>query len=61
MRRLKRKNAELAVIAKRLEERALVLSQETNLRVVRMGGHWMEAGRPGQRGARAVGLGHCGF
>lgn len=60
VRRLKRKNAELAVIAKRLEERARKL-QETNLRVVRMGGHWMEAGRPGQRGARAVGLGHRGF
>ena len=60
VRRLKRKNAELAVIAKRLEERARKL-QETNLRVVRMGGHWMEAGRPGQRGARAVGLGHRGL
>lgn len=59
VRRLKRKNAELAVIAKRLEERARKL-QETNLRVVRMGGRWMEAGRPGQRGARAVGLGHHG-
>lgn len=37
MRRLKRKNAELAVIAKRLEERAQKL-QETNLKVVRTGG-----------------------
>lgn len=43
MRRLKRKNAELAVIAKRLEERARKL-QETNLKVVRLGGCWMEAG-----------------
>jgi len=34
VRRLKRKNAELAVIAKRLEERAQKL-QETNMRVVR--------------------------
>lgn len=34
VRRLKRKNAELAVIAKRLEERARKL-QETNLKVVR--------------------------
>lgn len=59
VRRLKRKNAELAVIAKRLEERARKL-QETNLRVVRMGGHWMEVGGPGQRGARAVGLGNRG-
>lgn len=52
VRRLKRKNAELAVIAKRLEERARKL-QETNLRVVRLGSHWMEAGRPGKRGAGA--------
>lgn len=45
MRRLKRKNAELAVIAKRLEERARKL-QETNLRVVRM-----EPEAQGKRGA----------
>lgn len=37
VRRLKRKNAELAVIAKRLEERAQKL-QETNMRVVRTDG-----------------------
>lgn len=43
VRRLKRKNAELAVIAKRLEERARKL-QETNLKVVRLGSCWMEAG-----------------
>lgn len=41
MRRLKRKNAELAVIAKRLEERARKL-QETNLKVVRMGGRGLQ-------------------
>lgn len=43
VRRLKRKNAELAVIAKRLEERAQKL-QETNLRVVRIGGCWWRLG-----------------
>lgn len=43
VRRLKRKNAELAIIAKRLEERAQKL-QETNLKVVRTGGCCMEAG-----------------
>lgn len=42
VRRLKRKNAELAVIAKRLEERARKL-QETNLKVVRTRGRWMKA------------------
>lgn len=57
VRRLKRKNAELAVIAKRLEERARKL-QETNLRVVRTGGCWAEAGRPRKRGAKA-GLEGC--
>lgn len=41
VRRLKRKNAELAVIAKRLEERAQKL-QETNMRVVRTD-CWLEA------------------
>lgn len=46
MKRLKRKNAELAVIAKRLEERARKL-QETNLRVVRTS--WVA----GKKGARA--------
>lgn len=44
VRRLKRKNAELAVIAKRLEERARKL-QETNLRVVRRAG-WQGRGEP---------------
>lgn len=52
VRRLKRKNAELAVIAKRLEERAQKL-QETNLKVVRTGGCWMKAVRPGKRVAKA--------
>lgn len=39
MKHLKRKNAELAVIAKRLEERARKL-QEANLKVVSAAGSW---------------------
>lgn len=56
VRRLKRKNAELAVIAKRLEERARKL-QETNLKVVRMGGRRLQGEGCVDRGRGTSGLG----